>query len=97
MPPRDKRHGNYGQATGIYDNRYHLEQMVLHFFYREGMKQRDIAVDVGTSLGVVHKIIHTVELLDKPENPTLKSTDPYVNLEPYSFSIEDIPKLGETA
>ena len=72
MLPRDKRHGNYGQTTGIYDNRYHLEQMVLHYFYREVMKQSDIAPLVGTSIGVVHKIIHTVELLNKPEAPALK-------------------------
>jgi hypothetical protein len=84
MPPRDKRHGNYGQATGIYDNRYHLEQMVLHYFYREGMKQRDIATEVGTSIGVVHKIVHTVELKEKP----------FIG-EPFVFNLKDIPRIGE--
>ncbi len=72
MPPRDKRHGNYGQTTGIYENRYHLEQMVLHYFYRECHQQTDIAKMVGTSIGVVHKIVNTVELRNKPEAPELK-------------------------
>ena len=84
MPPRDKRRGNYGQTTGIYDNRYHLEQMVLHHFYREALRQTDIASMVGTSIGVVHKIINTVELKDKPSNPTLK---------PYVFNLEEMPTL----
>ena len=86
MPPRDKRHGNYGQTTGIYDNRYHLEQMILHHFYRECMKQSDIAPMVGTSIGVVHKIIHTVELKNKPIDPPLKNNS-------YVFSLEEIPAL----
>jgi hypothetical protein len=72
MPPRDLRNGNYGQTTGIYDNRYHLEQMVLHYFYREVRMQTDIAKLVGTSIGVVHKIIHTVELREKPDSSALK-------------------------
>lgn len=75
MPPRDKRNGNYGQTTGVFDTRFHLEQMILHYFYREVRMQTDIAKMVGTSIGVVHKIIHTVELLDKPENPALKTLD----------------------
>ena len=62
MPPRDKRHGNYGQATGIFDDRNQLEQMVLHYFYRDLISQTAIAKMVGTSIGVVHKIINTVEL-----------------------------------
>lgn len=62
MPPRDKRHGNYHQATGIFDNRNDLEQTVLQYFYREGMKQILIAKKVGTRVGVVHKIVNTVEL-----------------------------------
>ena len=72
MPPRDKRHGNYGQTTGIYDNRYDLEQMVLHYFYRDLIQQTDIAKMVDTSIGVVHKIVNTVELRNKPEAPALK-------------------------
>jgi hypothetical protein len=67
MPPRDKRHGNYHQATGIFDNRNDLEQVVLHYFYREGFKQTDIAGMVGTLVGVVHKIVNTVELGEKPD------------------------------
>lgn len=62
MPPRDKRHGNYHQATGIFDSRNELEQAVLKHFYREGMKQTEIARMVGTRVGVVHKIVNTVEL-----------------------------------
>ena len=67
MPPRDKRHGNYHQATGIFDTRNDLEQVVLNYFYREGMKQTVIAKMVGTRIGVVHKIVNTVELGKKPE------------------------------
>jgi len=74
------------QETGIYDTRYHLEQMVLHYFYREGMKQKEIAKIVGVSKGITHTICNTVELKSKPDSPLLKK---------YVFSLEEMPRLGD--
>ena len=81
---------NPKKTTGIYVHREDLEQMVLHYFYREGMSQSAAARETEIPITVAHNIINKVELQSKPENPERKSN-------PHGIRLRDIPRLGETA
>ncbi len=85
-----KKTSRYPKATGIYVHREDLEQMVLHYFYREGMTQTQAARETEIPITVAHNIVNRVELKSKPENPPRKSN-------PHEFRLQDIPKFGETA
>lgn len=85
-----KKTSRYPKATGIYVHREDLEQMVLHYFYREGMTQTQAARKTEIPITVAHNIVNRVEIKSKPENPERKSN-------PYGFRLQDIPKFGETA
>ena len=85
-----KKGGRYPAATGIYVHRKDLEQMVLHYFYREGMTQSDAARTTGIPITVAHNIVNKVEIQSKPVNPERKDY-------PHGFRLKDIPKFGETA
>lgn len=78
--------GRYPKATGIYAYREDLEQMVLHYFYREGMTQSAAARKTGIPVTVAHNIVHKIDLKPKPDNP--KTTG-------YVFSLDEIPRLGD--
>lgn len=80
-----KKTSRYPKATGIYVHREDLEQMVLHYFYREGMTQTQAARETEIPITVAHNIVNRVELKSKPENPERKSN-------PHGFRLRDIPK-----
>lgn len=83
-----RKSGRYPKATGIYVHREDLEQMVLHYFYREGMTQSAAARTTGIPITVAHNIVNKIEIQSKPENPEKKSTG-------YVFSLEEIPRIGD--
>ena len=82
-----KKSGRYPASTGIYMHREDLEQMVLHYFYREGMTQSDAARTTGIPITVAHNIVNKIEIQSKPKDPELK----YV---PYVFSLDEMPTIG---
>jgi len=90
-----KKSGRYPKATGIYVHREDLEQMVLHYFYREGMTQSAAARETEIPITVAHNIVNKIELKSKPENPERKD-NPH-NIRPRGIRLRDIPKFGETA
>ena len=83
-----KKTSRYPKATGIYVHREDLEQMVLHYFYREGMTQTQAARTTGIPITVAHNIVNRIEIQSKPEHPEKKPTG-------YVFSLEEIPRIGE--
>ena len=75
------------KITGIYVRRDDLEQMILHYVYREGMSQHGAARKTGIPITLAHNICNRVKLKAKPESPICKSNR--VNLR-----INDIKELN---
>lgn len=67
-----KKTSRHLKITGIYVRRADLEQMILHYVYREGMSQKGAARKTGISITLAHNICNRVELKAKPKNPRCK-------------------------